>query len=90
MDENNSDDSIKQILIRDLKVDPAAEDLMDSPAMQPYMNLALAVMGHKDPRPAIEEIAALPLEGTLYVARSIGAEMGLRGLRESERGCGPA
>ena len=31
-------------------------------AMQPYMNLALAVMGHKDVRPAIEEISALPLE----------------------------
>ena len=35
---------------------------MDSPAMEPYVNLALAVMGHKDPRPAVEEIAALPLE----------------------------
>ena len=30
--------------------------------MQPYMNLALAVMGHKDVGPAVEEITALPLE----------------------------
>ncbi len=62
MDEKNSDEPIKQIPIRDLKVDPTAEDLMDSPAMQPYMNLALAVMGHKDVTPAIEEITALPLD----------------------------
>ena len=62
MDEKNSDDSTKQMPIRDLKVDPAAEDLMDSLAMQPYMNLALAVMGHRDVGPAVKEIAALPLE----------------------------
>src|SRR5450755_4563305 len=52
----------KQIPLADLKIDPSAEDLMDSPAMQPYVNLAMAVMGHKDPRPAVAEIAALPLE----------------------------
>src|ERR1022692_895498 len=62
MDENNSDDSTEQIPIRDLKMEPGAEDLIDSPAMEPYMKLALAVMGHKDARPAVEEITALPLE----------------------------
>jgi hypothetical protein len=62
MDENNPDDSTKQVPIRDLKIDPTAEDLLESAAMQPYMNLALAVMGHKDPRPVVEQIAALPLE----------------------------
>jgi hypothetical protein len=61
MDEKKSDDST-QIPIRDLKFDPSAEDLLDSPAMEPYMKLALAVMGHKDVRAAIEEITALPLE----------------------------
>jgi hypothetical protein len=61
MDEN-SDDSTRQVPIRDLKVDPAAQDLMDSPAMKPYAKLALAVMGQLDVRPAIEEITALPLE----------------------------
>jgi hypothetical protein len=62
MDENNRDDSPKQIPIRDLKMDPAAEDLLDSAAMEPYMNLAVAVMGGKDTGPAIEDIIALPLE----------------------------
>ncbi len=62
MDENKSDDSTKQIPIRDLKFDPAAEELLDSAAMEPYMNLAVAVMGGKDTAPAIEALAALPLE----------------------------
>ena len=48
--------------MNDLKVDPAAEDLIDSPAMEPYLTLALTVMGHKDVAPAVEEISALPLE----------------------------
>src|SRR5580700_4416414 len=58
----NDDDPIKQVPISELKVDPAAEDLLDSVAMQPYMKLALAVMGRKDVGSAIEEITALPLE----------------------------
>lgn len=62
MDDTNSNDPAKRIPIADLKMSPEAEDLLDSPALQPYMNLAMAVMGHKDPRPAIEEISALPLE----------------------------
>jgi hypothetical protein len=62
MGEKKSDDPIKQITIRDIKIDPAAEDLLDSPAMEPYVKLALATMGGKDTGPAIEELAALPLE----------------------------
>ena len=62
MDEKSSDDAPKQVPIRDLKVDPTAEDLMNSPSMQPYVKLALAVMGHKEVRQAVEEISALPLE----------------------------
>jgi hypothetical protein len=61
MNEKKSDTN-EPVPIRDLKIDPAAEDLMDSPAMKPYAKLALAVMGHKDVRPAVEEITALPLE----------------------------
>ena len=30
--------------------------------MRRYMKLAAAVIAHKDPRAAVEEIAALPLE----------------------------
>lgn len=62
MSENNTDDPIKRIPISDLKIDPTAEDLIESPAMEPYVKLAIAVMGHTDPNPAVAEIAALPLE----------------------------
>jgi hypothetical protein len=58
MDEKNDDDPIKQVPIGDLKIDPAAEDLIDSPAMEPYVKLAVAVMRHKDAGPALKEIIA--------------------------------
>jgi hypothetical protein len=56
------DDSIKQIPIGDLRTEPEAEDLLESAAMEPYLNLAMAVMGGKDTSPAIEGLAALALE----------------------------
>jgi len=62
MGENKTDDSPKQIPLRDLKVDPTAEDLLDSAAMEPYLNLAVAIMGEKETGSVIEELAALPLE----------------------------
>jgi hypothetical protein len=72
MDEKKSDDSTKQIPIRDLKVEPEAEELLESPAMEPYLNLAMAMMGGKDTGRAIEELAALPLENR-YVWRVASA-----------------
>ncbi len=62
MDENDGDDSTKHVPIRDLKMEPEAEDLLNSTAMEPYMNLAMAMMGGKDTGPAVEKLAALPLE----------------------------
>jgi hypothetical protein len=62
MDEKNSENLIKQVPIRDLKIEPEAEELLESAGMEPYVNLATAVMGGKDTGPAIEELAALPLE----------------------------
>jgi hypothetical protein len=62
MGDQEDDTFPKQVPIFDLKIDPTAEDLIDSPAMEPYVKLALAVMGHKDAGPAIEDITALPLE----------------------------
>jgi len=62
MDEDNPDDSTEQIPVRDLKMSPEAQDMLDSAAMAPYMNLAVAVMGGKDTKSAVEEIIALPLE----------------------------
>jgi hypothetical protein len=40
---------------RDLRIDPAAQELLDSAAMEPYMNLATALMGGKDTASAVEE-----------------------------------
>jgi hypothetical protein len=56
------DRGTKHLKLSDIKINPTAEDLLSSPAMQPYVNLALAVMGHKNPRQAVEDISALPLE----------------------------
>jgi hypothetical protein len=69
MDEKTSDDLIKHIPIRELKIEPEATELLESAAMEPYMNLAIAVMGGKDTGPAIEALAALPLEVTSGVSR---------------------
>ena len=62
MDNKKGSDPTQQIPIRDLKMEPEVEDLLESAAMEPYMNLAIAMMGEKDTAPAIEELAALPLE----------------------------
>jgi hypothetical protein len=51
MDEKNRDDSTKKIPIRALKSEPEAEDLLESAAMEPYMNLAMAIMGKEGHRP---------------------------------------
>ena len=53
-------------------MEPEAESLLESAAMEPYMNLAIALMGRKDTRPAIEKIGALPLEER-YVWRVLSA-----------------
>jgi hypothetical protein len=48
--------------LKDLHVEPGAEDLVESPAMRPYVNFALAMMQELGLGPAKKEIAALPLE----------------------------
>jgi len=53
-------DPIEHIPMRDLKIESEAEELLESAAMEPYMTLAIAIMGGKDTGPAIEELAALP------------------------------
>jgi len=55
-----------------LKTEPGSDDLLESPAMQPYMKLALAMMQQRDLVPATEEIAVLPLENR-YVWRVASA-----------------
>ena len=48
--------------MHDIKTESGSEDLLNSPAMEPYMNLALAMMGGKDTGAAIAMLGALPLE----------------------------
>lgn len=62
MDGNDRENPIKRIPIRDLKVEAEAEELLESAAMEPYMDLAIALMSGRDTSPAIEKIAELPLE----------------------------
>ena len=54
--------SMKQVLLRDLKTEPGTEDLLDSPAMKPYLTLMMARMKGQDTGPAMKELARLPLE----------------------------
>lgn len=62
MDKEQDDLPLKKVPLRDLKMEPASEDLLDSPTMKPYLNLMMATMQGKDTGPAIEELTALPLE----------------------------
>ena len=60
---NEGDDiSKRQLPERDLRTEPGSEDLFDSPAMKPYLDLMMATMQGQDTGPAIEELTALPLE----------------------------
>jgi hypothetical protein len=61
MDDEKSD-PIEYVPIRDLKIEPEAEELLESAAMKPYMNVAIAMMRGQDLGPAVEELAALPIE----------------------------
>lgn len=62
MSDEEQNGSAKQTPIRDVQMEPGAEDLLDTPAMQPYMRIAIAMMQGKDLGSAVEEIAALSLE----------------------------
>jgi hypothetical protein len=62
MSDQENNPSGKPVPLRDIKMESGSEDLLDSPAMEPYMDLALAMMGGKDTSPAIEGLTALPLQ----------------------------
>jgi hypothetical protein len=53
---------IKRIPISDLKREDGVDELLDSPEMEPYMNLAVATLSGRDVGAALEAIAQLPLE----------------------------
>jgi hypothetical protein len=48
--------------IGDLQTESGSEDLLDSPAMEPYINLAVAMVKGQNVNAALKELAALPLE----------------------------
>ena len=62
MSKEQDDLSKKQLPVRDLKMEPSSKDLLESPTMQPYLNLMMATMQGQDTGPAMEELARLPLE----------------------------
>src|SRR5947209_6034514 len=67
-----ADSEIKQVPLKDLKMEEAAEELMDSTLMQPYLRVAEAIMAKKDSQGAIAAVAALPLQNR-YVWRVASA-----------------
>ena len=52
----------ENIPIKDLKIEEGSEEILKSPSMQPYMQLAMMVVKQQDPKEALEEISKLPLE----------------------------
>ena len=62
MKDDQNDPSTKQMPISDLRIEPGSEDLLDSPAMEPYMNLVMAMMKGENTEATVKDLAALPLE----------------------------
>ena len=62
----------KRVPINDLKTEAGADDLVDSPDMEPYVRLAMAAMQGSDATARLQEIAKLPLERR-YVWRVVSA-----------------
>jgi len=56
------DENIKNIPISKLKSEEGAQELVESPEMEPYLNFAMALMKGADPEPELEAIRQLPLE----------------------------
>src|SRR5438876_488661 len=57
-----SDPKFKIVEIDSLKIEDGAQELLDSPAMQPYLRYLEALVLGSDVTPAMKEIARLPLE----------------------------
>jgi hypothetical protein len=56
------DDRIARIPINNLRQEEGAEELAESPDMEPYLRFAMALMQGKDPEPELEAIRRLPVE----------------------------
>jgi len=62
----------ENIPIKDLKIEEGSEEILKSPSMQPYMQLAMMVVKQQDPKEALEVISKLPLENR-YIWRIASA-----------------
>jgi hypothetical protein len=69
---NMSEQSTKMIPIGDLQTEPGSEELAGSASMKPYLEVLKAAMGGQDTSPALDALAALPLEQR-YVWRVVSA-----------------
>jgi hypothetical protein len=63
---------IESIPIKDLVIEEGSKELLTSPNMQPYLQLAKMVVQQQDPKEALEIISKLPLENR-YIWRIASA-----------------
>ena len=71
MDEEQSS-NVKRISVSDVKMEDGAEELLKSPAAQPYIRLAVALAAGRDIQAPLLEISQLPL-GNRYLRRVVSA-----------------
>jgi hypothetical protein len=64
--------NVERIPIKDLTIEEGSRELLTSPNMQPYMQLAKMVVQQQDPKEALELLSKLPLENR-YVWRITSA-----------------
>lgn len=57
-----AEDKIKRVPIGDLKSEDGVDELLDTPEMQPYIELAMAGLQGKDIQPQLQALAEVPLE----------------------------
>jgi hypothetical protein len=67
-----SEQPTKMIPIGELRTEPGSEELAGSASMKPYLEVLKAAMGGQDTSPALDALAALPLEQR-YVWRVVSA-----------------
>jgi hypothetical protein len=63
---------VEKISIKDLTIEEGSKEILTSPNMQPYMQLAMMVVQQQDPKEALELISKLPL-GNRYIWRIASA-----------------
>jgi hypothetical protein len=66
------DEISKQVPVSQVKVEEGAEELTASENMRPYLNFSMASAAGRDVRPALQAIAALPLQRR-YIWRVVSA-----------------